>query len=135
MNATRQTYRESAPVILPAHVAVSTDLTWQARNNRLASSSPFDGDSQAERLFDCVLRGFHRRTYPNVLLVGERGVGKSTYVAELATMCVQHRQFSSLEAVPCSGLPLYIPEKAYLEESLTTNRLGNAFVDQTLSDT
>src|SRR6266540_3589187 len=74
----------SAPVLLPPQIAPSEDLTWQARRSPFVHPAPFDGDPLAERLFDSIIRALHRREYPNALLVGERGVGTATYIAELA---------------------------------------------------
>jgi len=80
----------ATPVLLPPQIAPSEDLSWQAQRSRFPSPSPFDGDPFAERVFDFLARALHRREYPNALLVGERGVGKSTLIAELARRAVHN---------------------------------------------
>jgi len=72
------------PILLPPQIAPSEDLTWQARCSPFVSSSPFDTDPVAERLFDTLTRAIHRREYSNALLIGQHGVGKASYIAELA---------------------------------------------------
>jgi ATP-dependent Clp protease ATP-binding subunit ClpA len=67
------------PPVVPAE-----DLTQLAMTAAPLAESPFDGDPTFERLFDAVCRVLHRRKPSHVLLTGERGVGKSTVVAELA---------------------------------------------------
>jgi ATP-dependent Clp protease ATP-binding subunit ClpC len=74
----------NAPLLLPPQVAASEDMTWHARKSNTTVVSPFDSDPNAARLFDNLARALHRRQFPNILLVGERGVGKSTLIAELA---------------------------------------------------
>lgn len=72
------------PQLLPPRVASSTDLTWLARSAATPPHSPFDGEAAYDIVFAGLARALHRRQHPHVLLVGERGVGKSTLVAELA---------------------------------------------------
>jgi ATP-dependent Clp protease ATP-binding subunit ClpA len=72
------------PFLLPPEIAPSEDLTHHARTAALPAALPFDGVPQCDRLFDAMTRALHRRWANHVLLVGERGVGKSTLVAELA---------------------------------------------------
>jgi hypothetical protein len=72
------------PVLLPPELAPSEDLTFRASIAAPCKTFPFDGEPQFERLFDEVCRVLHRQHANHVLLVGERGVGKSTVVAELA---------------------------------------------------
>lgn len=72
-----------APLI-PPQIAPSEDLTRRAREAGDPGPSPFDGDPGYERLFDAIARILHRRQANHVLLVGERGVGKTTVLAELA---------------------------------------------------
>ncbi len=71
------------PILLPPQIAASEDLTWQAQRSGL-SASPFDSDPAADHLFDALARALHRSQYPHAFLVGERGVGKATLIAELA---------------------------------------------------
>ncbi len=73
-----------APFRLPPQLAASEDLTYRARSSAAPAEFPFDGVPQYERLFDALARVLHRRQLHHVLLAGERGVGKSTVVAELA---------------------------------------------------
>jgi ATP-dependent Clp protease ATP-binding subunit ClpA len=70
-----------APFLLPPEVAPSDDLTARARNTEPPADPPFDGLVLYERLFDELTRALHHR---HALLVGQRGVGKATLVAELA---------------------------------------------------
>jgi ATP-dependent Clp protease ATP-binding subunit ClpA len=72
------------PFLLPPEIAPSEDLTHRAGTAVLPAILPFDGVPQYDRLFDAVTRALHRRWANHVLLVGERGVGKTTLVAELA---------------------------------------------------
>jgi ATP-dependent Clp protease ATP-binding subunit ClpC len=72
------------PLLLPQQIAVSEDLTWQARRSNITGASPYEGDTFADKLFDALARALHRRQHPHILLVGERGVGKTTLIAELA---------------------------------------------------
>ncbi len=44
----------------------------------------YEGDPVFDHLFDALARVLHRREYPHALPVGERGVGKSTLIAEFA---------------------------------------------------
>src|SRR5262245_33319177 len=70
-------------LVLPPEVVPSEDLTRLARTAAGDGPFPFDGEEQFERLFEEVTRALHRSAH-HVLLVGERGVGKSTVAAELA---------------------------------------------------
>ena len=72
------------PFRLPPQLAASEDLTHRARAGTAGGDFPFDGVPQYVRLFDALARVLHRRRTHHVLLAGERGVGKSTIVAELA---------------------------------------------------
>jgi ATP-dependent Clp protease ATP-binding subunit ClpA len=67
------------PELLPAE-----DLTARAQATQSTGPYPFDGEPVYEHLFDSVARALHRSQGGHVLLTGERGVGKSTLVAELA---------------------------------------------------
>jgi ATP-dependent Clp protease ATP-binding subunit ClpA len=69
---------------LPPQLAACDDLTHRARTASALADFPFDGEPAFERLFDDLARALHRRQFHHVLLSGERGVGKSTVVAELA---------------------------------------------------
>lgn len=77
------------PQLLPPRVAPSTDLTWLARSADTPARSPFDGEPAYDAVFASLARALHRRQHPHVLLVGERGAGKSTLVAELARRATQ----------------------------------------------
>jgi ATP-dependent Clp protease ATP-binding subunit ClpC len=78
-----------APQLLPPRVAPSTDLTWLAQSSEAQTGSPFDGEPAYDAVFASLARALHRRQHAHVLLVGERGVGKSTLVAELARRAAQ----------------------------------------------
>src|SRR5260370_5575104 len=70
--------------LLPADIAPSEDLTFRARTAAQPAQLPYDGDRAYERVFDAVTRTFHSLQTRHVLLIGERGVGKTTVLAELA---------------------------------------------------
>jgi ATP-dependent Clp protease ATP-binding subunit ClpA len=74
----------SEPFGLPDELAPSDDLTARAEQAEPMTHFPFADEPRYERLFDALCRALHRRSGRHVLLVGERGVGKSTIVAELA---------------------------------------------------
>jgi ATP-dependent Clp protease ATP-binding subunit ClpC len=73
-----------APFSLPPQLAASEDLTHRVRTAAAPAEFPFDGVPQYELLFDSLARILHRRQAHHVLLAGERGVGKSAVLAELA---------------------------------------------------
>lgn len=60
------------------------DLTERAGTAPLVETFPFDGVAQYEKLFEAIARVLHRRRAHHVLLTGERDVGKSMVIAELA---------------------------------------------------
>src|SRR5262249_30494808 len=60
------------------------DLTHRARTTGTAEKFPFDGEPLFEQMFDSMVRILHRRQIHHVFLTGERGVGKTTLIAELA---------------------------------------------------
>ena len=72
------------PLLLPQELAPSEDLTFRAKRAAVDATFPFDDEPQYDRLFDELCRVLHRQHANHVLLVGERGVGKSTVLAELA---------------------------------------------------
>lgn len=72
------------PFRLPSHVLPSDDLTFAARRADPGPGYPYDGEPAYDRLFDSLARPLHRRQHPHALLVGERGVGKLTLLAEFA---------------------------------------------------
>ena len=70
---------------LPGEIAPAENLTSRARESAAGVDEfPFDGEPQYEELFKNLGRALHRRQCGHVLLVGERGVGKTTLLAELA---------------------------------------------------
>ncbi len=79
----------STPFRLPAGLAPSDDLTHRAQHALPLETLPFTGEPCYERLFEAICRGLHRRQAQHLLLTGERGVGKSTIVAELARRAAQ----------------------------------------------
>jgi ATP-dependent Clp protease ATP-binding subunit ClpC len=101
----------TVPLLLPPQIAASEDLTWHARQAS-PSSSPFDDDPTAERLFDALARALHRRQYPNVLLVGDRGVGKSAIIAELARRAASHGGFLSAKRFLSVDCRYLVPDEA-----------------------
>jgi ATP-dependent Clp protease ATP-binding subunit ClpA len=79
------------PFRLPPQLASSEDLTQQARSATDDLPFPFDGEPAYDRLFDSIARVLHRRRVNHVLLTGERGVGKTTILSELARRAVVGR--------------------------------------------
>jgi ATP-dependent Clp protease ATP-binding subunit ClpA len=77
---------DDQPFLLPPQLGPSDDLTFRARQGIATEAFPFDGEPRYERLFDSILRVLHRRQANHVLLTGERGVGKSTLISELARL-------------------------------------------------
>jgi ATP-dependent Clp protease ATP-binding subunit ClpA len=73
-----------SPSPVPPEVAGCEDLTERARACAGPGPFPFDGEPAYDRLFAAFTRALHRRQARHVLLVGERGVAKTTVVAELA---------------------------------------------------
>jgi hypothetical protein len=71
-------------VPLLAEIAPLQDLTELARSTQGPGPFPFDDAHEYDGLFDGIVRILHRSQANHVLLVGERGVGKNTIVAELA---------------------------------------------------
>jgi tRNA A37 threonylcarbamoyladenosine biosynthesis protein TsaE len=72
-----------APFELPPQILPADDLTRRVRAAPATGPFPFDGEPAFDRLFDGLARALHRRAH-HALLVGERGVGKSTVVTEFA---------------------------------------------------
>jgi ATP-dependent Clp protease ATP-binding subunit ClpA len=70
--------------ILPLDLVPSEDLTYQARISSSQAEYPFDRVPKYDRMFDAICRVLHRRNANHVLLTGERGVGKTTIILELA---------------------------------------------------
>lgn len=72
------------PFVLPPQLAPSEDLTHRVKTASMPGTLPFDGEPAYEKLFEALTRVLHRRRSHHVLLTGERGVGKSIILAELA---------------------------------------------------
>ncbi len=66
-----------------AEIAPAEDLSRHARLLEAAPPGPFEGESVYEQLFDRMARILHR-SETHAILVGERGVGQTTILAELA---------------------------------------------------
>lgn len=69
---------------LPPSLAPSEDLTQKATAESISDDGPIRNSPAYEDVFDRICRVLHRRTAHHVLLVGERGVGQSAILAELA---------------------------------------------------
>lgn len=63
---------------LPRSVLAAEDLTHAARSGKIEAAVGLDS------IFDPILRALYRKNNGNVLLCGERGVGKTTVLRELA---------------------------------------------------
>ncbi len=75
----------------PPELGPVDDLTERAREYGVSADTPFDGVPAYDAVFDAIARALHRRTARHVLLTGERGVGKSAVVAELARRAILGR--------------------------------------------
>ncbi|QDU73734.1 ATP-dependent Clp protease ATP-binding subunit ClpC [Bremerella volcania] len=73
---------------LPGELAWAEDLTRQARLAGLDHASPFEGEPDYDLLVEELSRALHR-TDGHAMLVGERGVGQSAIVSELARRATQ----------------------------------------------
>jgi ATP-dependent Clp protease ATP-binding subunit ClpA len=97
------------PFVLPPQLAASEDLTERARGADPLREYPFDHEPQYDGLFDALARVLHRRQNHHLLLSGERGVGKSTVVAELArraaTGAIPFLARSRFVSVDCRYVP------------------------------
>ena len=69
---------------LPSQLARSEDLTYLAESDRLAEGFCPQEGTKAAKLFERFARALHRRHNHHVMVTGERGVGKSTIVRQLA---------------------------------------------------
>lgn len=69
---------QEMPFRLPAGLLPSEDLTWQARNQPMPKALHLD------RYFDALNRALYRRTNNHVIITGQRGVGTTTLVKDLA---------------------------------------------------
>ncbi|MBV9124099.1 MAG: ATP-dependent Clp protease ATP-binding subunit [Planctomycetes bacterium] len=85
------------PFGLPPELAPSEDLTQKASAAGDGRPSPFDAVPAYQKVFEEVARILHRRRAHHVLLVGERGVAKTTVLAELA------RRAAAGEISPLAG--------------------------------
>ena len=83
--------QERTTSVIPPEVASCVDLTARVRDSDAAGAFPFDGEPQFDELFERITRAMHRRTGHHVLLVGERGVGQSALMAELARRAASGR--------------------------------------------
>jgi ATP-dependent Clp protease ATP-binding subunit ClpA len=66
------------PFRLPAELVPSQDLSWLARRGEIQVARHLDA------YFEPIARALHRRTRNHVLITGQRGVGTTTLVRELA---------------------------------------------------
>ncbi len=76
-------FQDATTRTLPGELAWAEDLTQQASQVRSDHVSPFDGEPDYDRLFEDLSRALHR-TNGHALLVGERGVGQTAILSELA---------------------------------------------------
>jgi hypothetical protein len=75
---------EEKPFSLPEELVITEDLTWRARSAASDAAYPFDEHSTYARTFDDIAKVLFRERENHLLLVGERGVGKTMLLAELA---------------------------------------------------
>ena len=82
--------QDDGPLLVPPQLFPSQDLTFLARCGGIvpAAGSLADDESSATRalpqLLESMTRALHRRRSRHVLVTGQRGVGKTTFVWELA---------------------------------------------------
>lgn len=79
----RETERNDGVLAALAELGPVEDLSRQARLFDPGQSGPLDGEIAYEHLFDQVARALHRADM-HAVLIGERGVGQTTILAELA---------------------------------------------------
>jgi len=95
--------------ILPPELGPAEDLSQRVRTGAAPAAYPFDGEPLYEALFEGLTRVLHRRRGNHVLLVGERGVGKSTVATELARRAavgaIPFLQSKRFLAVDCRYVP------------------------------
>lgn len=95
---------EVKPLVLQGLAGTSMqarDLTYEAQ----VGERRCGGEGQDD-LIEAALRGLHRRTGNNVLVVGETGVGKTTLVEELARRDTPFLRGKRIVLVDCEGVPL-----------------------------
>jgi ATP-dependent Clp protease ATP-binding subunit ClpA len=80
--------RSSDPISQLRKAFPTEDLTERARLTHGNDPSPFAGEPVFDSIFHEIYRILHRRHTHNIVLVGDRGIGKSTLVAELARRAV-----------------------------------------------
>ena len=70
--------------LLPDGLLPHEDLTSKVRATQALSSPAFGPTGSSEKVFGSICRILHRRRCRHVVITGDRGVGKSAVVAELA---------------------------------------------------
>lgn len=78
LRETRSGGRRETPFRLPTALLPSDDLTYHARTDGLPPARHLD------RYFEPILRALHRRSKNHVVVTGQRGVGRTTLLHELA---------------------------------------------------
>ena len=95
--------REARPFLIPSNVAPSEDLTFLAEAGRIEPSV------EQNLLIDRIKRGLHKRMNCHVLITGERGVGKTQLVRELARRIslgeIPFLKRKKIVWVNCDGIP------------------------------
>jgi hypothetical protein len=69
---------------VPSELEPADDLSRAVANANPEAESAYAGDPDYDRMFDALARALCRRQPRHVFLTGERGVGRSTVLAELA---------------------------------------------------
>lgn len=95
--------------MLSPHTIPLDNLTERVNGMAQATTTPLDDEPVYEQLFERIARALSRRSTRHVLLVGERGVGQSAVLAELARRIAQKRyptlNGSEIVKIDCRYVP------------------------------
>lgn len=114
---------EPDKLVVPPELEPADDLS-RAVAAGVGGTSPYADDSDYDRLFDGLARALCRRQPRHVLLTGERGVGRSTVLAELARRAAGGSPLAGRRffLVDCRNTP---PDEARRRLTDVLNRAGD----------
>jgi ATP-dependent Clp protease ATP-binding subunit ClpA len=111
--------------ILPVGLCPSEDLTALARVAGSAGPFPFDDAKEFDGTFDELARILHRSHAHHVLMVGERGVGKSTVLLEFARRAAAGQpSFLANKRIVCIDCRYVCPEDSRRALIAILNQVG-----------
>lgn len=99
-----------------AEIATVVDLTRQTKALDAERPDPLEGEAAYEELFDRLARALHRSD-AHAVLVGERGVGQTTLLAELA------RRVAAGRLAAIQGKRILLADCRYTNPALSSRRL------------